>query len=167
MVDESKASDYLVVATWVSSAKVVSIRRELRSLLRSNQARLHFQKMSHAHRRRAIEVIAGLDVTAVVYRSKVRDPREARAELIGAVLEEARATAAQRVVVERDDAAVALDAAVARQLRSEVIHLRAVEEPLLWLSDATAWCVHRSGDWRTAVAPIIRDGTLPKRSEPG
>lgn len=34
-------------------------------------------------------------------------------------------------------------------------HLQRHEEPLLWVSDAVAWCVNRGGDWERMVRPMI------------
>jgi len=38
---------------------------------------------------------------------------------------------------------------------TEVVHLRASQEPLLWVSDGIAWCLQRGGPWASAVAPLI------------
>ncbi|UUW92331.1 hypothetical protein [Pimelobacter simplex] len=176
-VDETKAGDYVMVATWVPSAQVAHTRRRLRALLRPRQARLHFQKMNRADRHRAIELIAGLEVSAVVYRSPLRDARSARCALLETILGDAGDSRARRVVIERDDASLGLDLAVARATAMPddpvVTHLRSVDEPLLWVSDAAAWCVHRGGEWRTKVAPVLRErpsgdkAERKKKSEPG
>ncbi|ANZ37509.1 hypothetical protein BBK82_17075 [Lentzea guizhouensis] len=34
-------------------------------------------------------------------------------------------------------------------------HLRPAEDPLLWASDALAWCFGAGGDWRQRVQPML------------
>ena len=45
-VDESKARAYILVATAVSAADRASVEKELRSLLKHGQRRLHFNSES-------------------------------------------------------------------------------------------------------------------------
>ena len=64
------------------------------------------------------------------------------------------------MVIERDEVTDGLDLAAARahvvDQELSVTHLRSVEEPLLWLSDAAAWCVQRGGEWAASIDPIMR-----------
>lgn len=39
--------------------------------------------------------------------------------------------------------------------RPEYRQLPAKQEPLLWISDAVAWCHQRGGEWREMSAPIV------------
>ncbi|SEP84941.1 hypothetical protein SAMN05216188_101679 [Lentzea xinjiangensis] len=34
-------------------------------------------------------------------------------------------------------------------------HLRPAEDPVLWASDALAWCFGAGGDWRHRVQPML------------
>jgi hypothetical protein len=70
---------------------------------------------------------------------------------------------AQRLVLEREDAAFKTDNAllyarvhavgIENSLRYE--HMRAHEECLLVIPDAIAWCWARGGQWRTKVQGIV------------
>jgi len=33
--------------------------------------------------------------------------------------------------------------------------LDSASEPLLWIADATAWCVGAGGDWARRIAPVL------------
>ncbi|MCT1616364.1 hypothetical protein [Kocuria marina] len=50
---------------------------------------------------------------------------------------------------------------IARRLREvdyddlEYRHLQKHEEPLLWASDAVAWCYNRGGEWRKKISPFL------------
>lgn len=35
------------------------------------------------------------------------------------------------------------------------VHQRPATEPLLWVSDAVAWCYVKGGDWRRRIEPLI------------
>lgn len=66
-------------------------------------------------------------------------------------------TKAQRVLLETDEPYRQFDmrvgAETARDL--DIVHLRSADEPLLWLSDAVAWCVQRGKPWSELVAAVI------------
>lgn len=170
-VDEIKAKGYIMVATWVPSSEVAGTRRSVRGLCRPNQNRLHFRKMTDSDRRRAITRITAMDVAVVVYRTPIKDAQAARTELLRLILLDAIATSARRFVIERDEASVASDQRIAASVlphREVVAHLRSVEEPLLCISDAVAWCLNRGGYWARAVESVVRaTHTASHTKEPG
>jgi hypothetical protein len=36
-------------------------------------------------------------------------------------------------------------------------HVDSTAEPLLWISDAVAWCFGAGGDWRCRASPLITE----------
>ncbi|GAA4171023.1 hypothetical protein [Gryllotalpicola koreensis] len=59
--------------------------------------------------------------------------------------------------METDEPYRQLDLAVAASESRglEVTHLHAADEPLLWASDAIAWCLQRGAAWEARVRPMI------------
>lgn len=37
------------------------------------------------------------------------------------------------------------------------VHLKRHEEPLLWVSDAVAWCHQKGGPWIARAAPLVAE----------
>ncbi|NED96823.1 hypothetical protein G1H11_16060 [Phytoactinopolyspora alkaliphila] len=37
----------------------------------------------------------------------------------------------------------------------DYVHLRSKSEPLIWVSDAAAWCWQRGGEWRRRTRQLI------------
>ena len=66
-----------------------------------------------------------------------------------------------RLVLERDDSLPVHDEraiTAARGRDAELVryqHVRAVDEPLLWVPDAVAWSWCRDRSWRALVAPVV------------
>jgi hypothetical protein len=83
-----------------------------------------------------------------------------------AILDDAIDAEARLLVLELDDSvAVADRRMIAQRFRLEPAspeyrHLPAKAEPLLWISDAVAWCSQRGGEWRAACAPILYEERL-------
>lgn len=161
-VDETHRGGLIVVATWVRSQQVNEIRKALLALRSKGEARIHFRKLDNARRTDVLRTIAGFDVVATTYRVELKQKRLARATAMRLLFGDVSAREARRVAIERDDTLVASDQAVAaealgRRREIEVVHLRAVEDPLLWMSDSLGWCLQRGGDWAAAVTHLIRE----------
>ena len=58
---------------------------------------------------------------------------------------------------ELDETAHAHDSKLLSDLQRNILwdHRERNQEPLLWVSDAVAWCVNRGGDWERLVRPLI------------
>lgn len=74
------------------------------------------------------------------------------------------ANTAQRLVLDQDDSLAAADRRlIADHLRSSgyrdlvYMHQKSREEPLLWVSDAVAWCHQKGGLWVREVAPLVAE----------
>lgn len=164
-VDESKARTFILVSTTIESSRVTQARRELRQLLLPGQRRLHFHR--EQERRRAVIVDGLLDLPVLfrVYRSADRDEGRARASCLRGLADQLAVLGVERLVIESDDSRVRSDVATltsaTRELRARSSftfhHLPAHVEPLLWASDAAAWCWSRGGGWRQRIEPLIAD----------
>jgi hypothetical protein len=165
-VDEAKRDSYLIVAAVVPATELAEARRAMRGLLLRNQRRIHFKDERDSRKRRILDVISGLPMTAGIYTSiTASGDLKARQACLRQLIPDAAALGASRLVIERDDSVLVYDRqtlydAVAKAGCRDTLrydHLRAHEECLLWAADAVAWCwSHRSG-WRDRVRPIVTD----------
>jgi hypothetical protein len=92
---------------------------------------------------------------------KQRSDKEARPLTLGALAEEAARAGIAQLIFERDESLERAD----RRLIADVIrragssemayrHVAPHEHPLLWVSDAVAWCSN-GGDWIRRVDAIV------------
>lgn len=159
-VDESKTGNFLLVVACVVPNRLADSRKQMSRLLLGNQRRLHFSKESDARRRQIIDVIGSLEVTATVYQTapgiaELRG-RQLCIEQLGA---DAVAIGAARIVIESDESLVLHDRRTLYTALNgtEVAydHLRAYEDPLLWIPDAIAWCWAKQGTWGNRVRHMV------------
>ena len=80
-----------------------------------------------------------------------------RACSFNSILDFARRQGIRYCVVELDETARMKDHQLFKLRGSdfEWDHRQRHEEPLLWVSDAVAWCVNRGGDWERMVRPMV------------
>ena len=134
-VDESKVGGYYVAASVVAAGDVSATRRAVRALLLPRQKRIHFTDERDDRRKKLLRDFAGLEVTVCVYVAKGL----------------------------RDDSSFETDKRVlARTFAGYQYHPRYVfpkahEEPLLWVSDAVAWCYQKRGPWVRVAAPLVSE----------
>lgn len=162
-VDESKSRGYHVVAVAAAEPRLAAARKDLRALCRPGQRRLHFTRESEASRRQLTGALVRLPVRARVWSVRGRDDKSARIDCLAALVADASAVGAARLVFERD---ASIEAADRRILREELRrvddttmrygHLDAHEEPLLWVADAVAWAQQAGGDWPRRFAPLVQ-----------
>lgn len=158
--DESKDPDYIVVCTFIDSHLLDAARRELRGALLPREQRLHFKSERPRRRGQLLRTMAGLKASAYVYVGTHRRHADSRRAALNALAGDALELGAERIVLETDDSVMASDRRIlADRLRKvpdpfRYEHLRAKEEPLLWVSDAVAWCWQHP-EWRTRVRPMI------------
>lgn len=80
--------------------------------------------------------------------------------MVGLATEACRSGVAQ-LIIERDESLVRADRSlVARIVREEAAEIRyehamPYEHPLLWVSDAVAWCYSSGGDWIRRAEPFV------------
>lgn len=161
-VDESKARGYHVVATAAAVGGVRDAERALRELLLPGQRRVHFKSESDGRRRQILSRMCALDVRVGVWVVRQLPDREARPLSLGSLVDATARAGVDQLVIERDASLESAD----RRLIAEVLrrhgstqleyrHAAPHEHPLLWVSDAVAWCYSNGGDWIRRVEPIV------------
>lgn len=161
-VDESKARGYYVVATASAVGSVQASEKALRSLLKPGQRRIHFKSERESRRREILSRMNELDVRVAVWVVKGKPNKVARDLCMAGVAIEACRSGADQLIIERDDSLVAADRRlIAGVLRREEAtglryqHAAPHEYPLLWVSDAVAWCYSNGGDWMRRAEPLV------------
>ena len=162
-VDESKARGYYVVATASATGWVQASEKALRGLLKPGQRRIHFKSESDRRRREILARLCELDVRVSVWLVRGVADREARPLCLAALTDKALRDRVAHLVIERDASleradrqliAAALRAHPAAEFRYE--HAAPHDRPLLWVSDAVAWCYSNGGDWVRRVEAIVQ-----------
>ncbi|MFI5627543.1 hypothetical protein ACIA03_29070 [Nocardioides sp. NPDC051685] len=162
-VDETKTKDYVVAASTLLPNNVGAARKALRGQLLPGQDRIHFAKEGNRYRHRVLGTMCELDVQVTLYIAATRDERAGRAACLNAVLDDVIKDRAASLVVERDESLMKSDLElISRRLYpvndKPTYRLEAPRaEPLLWISDAVAWCFQRGGEWTKACQPLISD----------
>ncbi|UFS58064.1 DUF3800 domain-containing protein [Subtercola endophyticus] len=162
-LDESKGSSYFIVATQVSEGRCADARKAVARLRKSGQRRVHFVKEGDSRRRLILSQFAQLNLSVTVYRSDEKDELVARERCLAAVARYAVQSHVSRIILERDYSIEKFDRRIlfheltkSRSASHATYgHETSADEPLLWVSDAVAWCVARGGDWRRRVSPLI------------
>lgn len=161
-VDESKARGYYVAATAAAVGDVRDCERALRELLLPGQRRLHFKSESGSRRRQILSRMCALEVRVGVWVVRQLPDREARPLSLGSLVGAAARAGVGQLVIERDASLESAD----RRLVADVLrrheaksleyrHAAPHEHPLLWVSDAVAWCYSNGGDWIRRAEPIV------------
>ncbi len=106
--------------------------------------------------------MCALDVRVAVWVVKQLPDKEARPLSLGALVEEAARAGVSQLIIERDESLERADRrliadVLRREGGSELLyrHVAPHEHPLLWVSDAVAWCYSNGGDWIRRVEPIV------------
>lgn len=165
-VDESKARGYFLVATATSRASARTAGRQLRTLLKPGQRRLHFKGESDSRRRFILSKMVTLEVDVAVWEVRNLPDKDARPLCLEAMVAQAARCQVGELVIESDASLETADrrmiAAVSRAESGTFAyrHCPPHEEPLLWISDAVAWCYSKGGDWRRRVASLVDDRSV-------
>jgi|SRR5882757_4393508 len=161
-VDESKRNGLLLAAVAVNAGRLSAARITLRGLLLPGQRRIHFKDERLSRKRQIIRAFAQTGATATIYVAPGPELK-ARASCLAQLVRDAAAVGAHRIVIERDDSLIVHDRralfdtvkATGHESSLRYDHLRAHEEPLLWLPDAIAWCWDHGGDWRSRITSML------------
>ena len=162
-VDETKSRDYVMAAAAFLPADLTGARKLMRSLLLPGAHRIHFTHEKPARRRQLLESMCELDVQVTLYVAQTRDHVAGRRGCMKSILDDVLEQRARMLVLERDESVELADRRlIADRFRLEqkppqYRHLAAREEPLLWISDAVAWCAQRGGEWRQAAGALVVD----------
>jgi hypothetical protein len=163
-VDESERPDaYLLGAVLADTADLDRLRADLRDLRRPGQRRVHFTKESNPRRREILSALVASGIRTRVYSCPARAV-EAREACLLALVADIVPAGASRLVLESRETMNHRDLRVINNaLRKcgertlDYLHLRPVEEPVLWAADAVVWAVGAGGDWRRRAAPLVEE----------
>jgi hypothetical protein len=161
-VDESVRQSYLLCAVWISQSKLDDKRDGLRGLRRPRQRRIHFGKERPGRRRQLLDAFVRLDVEVRIY-SGDGPALKARRRCMRALVSDFAANSVARLVIESGDHEDEVDRQVIYEMRNLVPelkdasyeHMRAYEEPMLWLADAFAWAYGAGPPWRRLIDEVL------------
>lgn len=151
---------YYVMASAVAAGDVNRARKAVRSLALPGQERIHF---TDERRKKLLKEFSALDTVVNVYVARGLRDKEARPLCLGALARDAAASGADHLCVEKDESSYAHDKKIIGQAlqssenRPRYDFPRAHEEPLLWVSDAVAWCYQKRGRRTGLAAPLVAD----------
>lgn len=163
-VDETKEKGLLIAATLSEPQHVEAARKALRQKLLKGQRRLHFKQEKDARRQEICSAICDLPVRVYIYdASRIRSQVLAREQSLTRLVQDLASLGGRRLLIEKDDSVFESDKrtlykAVEKFSVRGILyydHMKPHEEPLLWVSDAVAWCVAKGGDWKKRVNPVI------------
>ncbi|MFD9614703.1 hypothetical protein ACFWWS_35595 [Streptomyces sp. NPDC059083] len=165
-VDETKQNGLLIAATFAEPRHVQQASKVLQAKRMPGQNRIHFKTEKDARRREICSTLCTMDVQVRVYDATgIRSAREARTSCLTAVVEDLAFHGGGRLTIEQDDSLTDSDrrtlySAVRKFGVADTLsyqHVRPNQQPLLWVSDAVAWCFAKGGDWRRRVTPLIAE----------
>lgn len=161
-VDECKARDYYLVAVFVASSDLRFMRNALKAGRHKGSKFVHFVRERDSLKDKFINIMRGCGVTAVVYVSDEKRHAVARESCIHMMLDDIVAHEIRGLTIESDASVDAADRRIIANRLAECgyanlryQHRRKTEEPLLWASDAIAWCYNRGGDWKRKIEPLL------------
>jgi len=163
--DESRRGQvYLVAVALVDPADLACLRKLLRSLLIPGQRELHFKRETTDRRRMIVSRMVAAQTRVRLYKRSCIDGEEtARQVCLTRLVSDLVIDGAHRLVLDERTGRNAHDertirAVLGKQPRDLGLayeHLDSACEPLLWIADATAWCVGAGGDWGRRIAPVL------------
>lgn len=163
-VDESQRGPrYLMGAALIDPRDLAAARARLRAMLLSGQRRLHFNQERPPRRRSLLSAMSDLDVRVMLYESTEKQ-ETARQQIMASLLADLVALGCKRIVIEsrnysqndKERRAIATAIRLGHAPADLVYdHMRAHEEPLLWVADAVAWAYGARGEWQPRVAGLI------------
>ncbi|MHB1987936.1 MAG: hypothetical protein ACYCSF_08125 [Acidimicrobiales bacterium] len=163
-VDESIRGDYHLCAAVVADGDLGSTRTAMRQLLATGQRRLHFVDESPGRRRVIASRIARLPLRATVYSCATTADKKPRATVMRALVADLPGSALRLVLESRgdrdsEDKQLLIELQKRGELPAHLTydHLRAWEEPLLWVADAVAWCWGRR-ECLDILGPVLAAG---------
>jgi hypothetical protein len=143
------------------AAELAPLRAALRRLAKPGQRRVHFNDEGDRRRREILARITQLGLRAHVWRHRHADDVVARQTCLTELVPVVLALDVRRLVLESCQHQDARDrrtlAAAVREHGGglEYEHRRPSEDPLLWVSDAVAWCYGAGGEWRRRAEPLL------------
>lgn len=163
-VDECKAKEYYLAAAVTTSASLATVRNELKAGRHKGTDYVHFVRERDAIKDKFISIMRECDLTAIMYVSAAKKHATAREACLHTMLDDIAAQQIRQLTIESDASIDAADRRIiAKRLRElnyadlRYQHRGKKEEPLLWASDAIAWCYNRGGTWKQKIEPLLLD----------
>ncbi|MFI9007126.1 hypothetical protein ACIGNX_07850 [Actinosynnema sp. NPDC053489] len=162
-LDESRRGPTYLVAVVIARPRDLDpVRSALRAKVKPGQRRLHFKKEGDSRRGEIVTLLHGLRLRARVFLHEHSNDRIARQACLTAAGRHLIDIGAVRLVLESCAHQDAEDrhtlASVTRKVFAlDYEHFRPHEDPMLWASDAIAWCYGAGGEWRRRVAGLVED----------
>jgi hypothetical protein len=164
-LDESKNRKYVVAATFLPPRGIFDSEKFLRSLLLPGQRRLHFTREGERRRKILLTAMGKLDIQVAIWQVSGRPEGLARTMCITSIAQSALELNAESLVLETDESIEASDRRLLFELSSAADkgrqlafqHSAPHHQPLLWVSDAIAWCYAKGGMWAERASPLVED----------
>jgi hypothetical protein len=165
-LDESKSKRYSLAAASIEDSDAARARKVLLAFRMKGQRRMHFVAESDPRRKEALALLLELNVRATLFVAPSGISQSiARSACLTEFALQLPSAKSSRVIIEQDDSMVEFDKRVmgaairVRPSRSLVTyeHMRAVDEPLLWIPDAIVWSFVRGGDFRRRASALITE----------
>jgi hypothetical protein len=162
-VDENTVRGIMVAAAIADPQSLAHARKVLTELRLKGQERLHFKSERDSRRREICSALVKLDVRVHVYNAATLTPKQGRPRCLEMLVADLAQLSASRLVLEQDDSTMKADRRVLYEavgkhgIREHLTyhHLRAKQEPMLWIPDAVAWCLAKGGEWPARVRPLV------------
>jgi hypothetical protein len=163
-VDESKSNGYYLAAAIAAPSTITATRTVIASLRHKGSRSVHFKNEKDTQRHAFLKGLAEANIDVVVYVVRGQTDKIARTRCLEALMNDLCVNHAQRLVLDQDDSLAAADRRlISERLRSSnypdlvYTHQKTREEPLLWVSDAVAWCYQKGGPWIAEASPLVAD----------
>ncbi len=161
-IDECKDKGYYLAAAVIASGSLARTRTTLRKARHKGSTVVHFVKEKSEVKEQFLEAMGSCGIQAVIYESTASKPAAARKACLDSLVEDIAQQHVRNLILESDESINQADRQIiARRLREvdyddlEYRDLQKHEEPLLWASDAVAWCYNRGGEWRKKISPFL------------
>ena len=150
-------------AALIDPRDLAAARARLRAMLLPGQRRLHFNQERPPRRRSLLSAISDLDIRVRLYESTEKQ-ETARRQIMASLLADLVDLGCRRIVIEsrnysqNENERRAIATAIRLGHAPENLiydHMRAHEEPLLWVADAVAWAYGARGEWRLRAAGLV------------
>lgn len=166
-IDETKAKTFIMAVSAVPAHRVRDVEKSLRVLLLPGQKRIHFRTESDRRRKLILAAFRELDVRVSVWKMSGKPDKNSRDACLAAITSESILCGVVSIVLEREDSQMSQDrtliSGLLRQAKmSDSItfeHVAPQNHPILWLSDAVAWCQARGPEWRKRT-DALTDGRI-------
>ncbi|MBP2339480.1 hypothetical protein JOF41_005658 [Saccharothrix coeruleofusca] len=140
-------------------------RCAMRRLTKPGQRRVHFNDEGDRRRREVLSRIEDFGLRGLIWHCRESNDVRARQVCLTDVVPHLVDPGVSRLVLESCQHQDAEDRRVlAGAVRKaggglSYAHFKPAEDPVLWISDALAWCYGAGGDWRRRVSGLL-DGVI-------